>query len=126
MTLRTERRQHPRCETRGLTATIGQAFRWNRITADVLDYNRYGMSLRLTRPLATDQTIDIELDFGTMHIAGVVGVIHNCRGLRDGGYRCGIQFRTGARTQLDRNQIRAQLARLEREIGAEVTGADVG
>jgi len=104
-------------------ATIGVRFPWPRITADVLDFNRYGMSLRLARPLATNQTVDIELDFGVLHIEGVVGVIHNCRSLRDGGYRCGIQFRTGAATQLDRNQIRSQLAGLEREVATVTTNA---
>ena len=108
-----DRRPTPRRSSRGLTATIGQRFRLRRIIADVLDFNRHGMSLKMERPLPTEHPIDIELDFGDLHIEGIVGVIHNCRCLDEGGYRCGIQFRTSARTQLDRNLVRQQLTRLE-------------
>jgi hypothetical protein len=101
-----------------LSATIGQRFRWGRVTADVLDFNRHGMSVRLPRPLPGNQPLEIQLDFGDLHIPDIVGVIHNSRCLRDGSVRYGVQFRTGARTQLDRNAVRAQLARLEGELAA--------
>jgi hypothetical protein len=45
--------------------------------------------------------------------------VYNCRLLNDGMYRCGVRFRTEMRAQLDRDQIREALLRLESLISHE-------
>lgn len=113
-----DRRVYPRRASRGLSATIGQGFSFRRTIAEVLDFNRHGMSLRMAHALPATEPVEIALDFDNLHIDGLVGVIHNCRSLADGSVRCGIQFRTGARTQLDRNAVREKLVRLEKALAA--------
>jgi hypothetical protein len=80
----------------------------------VIDFNRHGMSLVIDRALPRHGTVDLTLACGPIQIDGIVAVVHNCRGLPDGTFRCGVQFRTDSRTQLDRDQIRAALHELER------------
>lgn len=116
-----DRRVHPRRASHGLSATIGQGFRFRRVIAEVLDFNRHGMSLRMARALPATEPIEIALEFENVHIDGLVGVIHNCRSLADGSVRCGIQFRTGARTQLDRNAVREKLVRLEKALANDAS-----
>jgi hypothetical protein len=55
--------------------------------------------------------VDLSLA-GSVAIDGIVGS-STCRLLNDGTYRCGVRFRTETRAQLDRDQIREALLRLE-------------
>jgi hypothetical protein len=108
-----DRRARIRLPADEVVVTLRAGYRVGRVQARVLDFNRYGLSVRTDRPLPPDGTVDLSLALGAVHVSGVVAVIHNCRLLDDGCYRCGLQFRTDARAQFDRNQIRAALARLE-------------
>src|SRR5512139_1854299 len=95
----TDRRDTPRVPAQELSATLRLRYRLARIEATALDFNRHGMSLRTDRPLPEHGAIDLALDFGTIRIEGIVAVIHNCRELGDGSFRCGVQFRTDAHSQ---------------------------
>jgi hypothetical protein len=108
-----ERRDRPRFSGEGVCATLRLGYRFGRVKAMVLDFNRHGMSVVTDRPLPRHGTVDLALACGPIRIDGLVGVIHNCRGLPDGSFRCGVQFRTDSRNQFDRTHIRAALHRLE-------------
>lgn len=109
-----DRRDRARLPAKTLTATLRLQYRLTRVRAPVIDFNRYGMSLRLDRPLPNNGVVHLALVCDAIEIRGIVGVIHNCRALGNDGYRCGVQFRTEAQTQLDRDQTREALAGLER------------
>ena len=108
-----DRRELDRRSTHAFSATLRLQYRLGRIQATVIDFNRHGMSVRLEQPLPNHGAVDLDLRCGPMEIHGIVGVIHNCRGLGDGWYRCGVQFRPEARVQFDRNQIKEALEQLE-------------
>jgi len=109
----TDRRQAPRLTADAVFATLRLHYRLGRIRADVLDFNRHGMSVRLDRALPMHHAVELTLCHGTIAIEGIVGVVHNCRSLNDGTYRCGVRFRTDAQAQFDRDQIREALHALE-------------
>jgi len=109
----TDRRQVPRFAADAVGATLRLQYRLARIQAEVIDFNRYGISLRVDRALPMHHTVDLSLSHRSVTIEGIVGVIHNCRALKDGMYRCGVRFRTDTRAQFDRDQIRAALLHLE-------------
>jgi len=108
-----DRRAFERRSTEAITATLRLQYRLGRIQAAVLDFNRHGMSVRLDQALPDHGAVDLDLHCGPIQIYGVVGVIHNCRSLGDGAFRCGVQFRPEARVQFDRNQIKEALEQLE-------------
>jgi hypothetical protein len=116
----TDRRERARFCATDLCATLRLGYRFGRVKASVLDFNRHGMSLVTDRPLPRHGTVDLALACESVRIDGVVAVIHNCRGLPDGTFRCGLQFRTDARTQFDRERIRTALHELESLLRDEV------
>jgi len=108
-----DRRELDRRSAHAMSATLRLQYRLGRIQAAVIDFNRHGMSVRLDQALPNHGGVDLDLQCGPIEIHGIVGVIHNCRGLGDGSFRCGVQFRPEARVQFDRNQIKEALEQLE-------------
>jgi len=113
-----DRRVLKRLPAGEVAVTLRLGYRLGRVPAVVLDFNRHGMAVRTEQPLPSHGTVDLALECRSVRITGVVAVIHNCRVLGDGGYRCGLQFRTDDRTQLDRVHIRQALTRLEETLAS--------
>jgi len=108
-----DRRALTRLPAADLTATIWLGYRAGRIKAAAIEFNRYGMAVRTSQPLPAHGSVELTLECGGTVIHGVVAAIHNCGVLAEGGYRCGLQFRTDAPTQFDRDHIRRALANIE-------------
>jgi hypothetical protein len=123
-----ERRSLSRLPADELIATLWLGYRQGRIKATALEFNRHGMAVRTEHPLPAHGTVELALECRSIRIQHVVAVIHNCRSLLDGGYRCGLQFRTDARTQFDREKIRSGLSLLEEmlSVSAVESAGDAG
>ena len=107
-----ERRQGLRFAGDALQVALRRRGRFGVIPAEALDFNRFGIAVRTTRPMGRDRPVFMSLRCGAVQIHSVVGVVHNC--VREGRhFRCGIRFRLGSALQLDRQRVEALLARLE-------------
>ncbi len=111
--LHRERRAHARLAgVVRLSAQLRCRGQIGQIPVRVLDFNRHGLAVRCERPLPKDQVVFLALAHGERVLERVVGVVHNCFSL-EGGYRCGIRFRTQSRLQFDRETVESGLAELE-------------
>ena len=108
-----DRRSQPRYQGPGLCAQLRLKGQLSRTSVDVLDFNRHGLAVRSERPLPKDQIVFLSLDDGNQTVERVVGVVHNCLD-QDGGFRCGIRFRTQSSLQFDRELVEQHLRALER------------
>jgi hypothetical protein len=113
MTKCPDRRAIPRFPVTGMTATLRVSGRFSRHDATVIDFNREGATLLLSEPVSASRPIYLSLAKPPLRLDGIVGAIHNCRPAADGGYRCGVQFRTRSLLQLDRESTERELIRLE-------------
>jgi len=116
MTKCPDRRALPRIPVVGMTATVRVSGRFVRQSATVVDFNREGATLRLDTALRTEKPVYVSVSKPPLHLDSIVGVIHNCRPAEDGGFRCGVQFRTGSRLQFDREATEAMLREIERTL----------
>ena len=107
-----ERRSFPRLAGQKLEVTVRQRGQLARSSAAVMDFNRFGIALLAERAFTKDRQVFISLRLDELILDNVVGVVHNCHP-HEGGYRCGIQFRTRSALQLDQNLVEAVLMRLE-------------
>jgi hypothetical protein len=89
---------------------------------DVVDFNRFGVTVALRRPLPINKPLLVSLKYSGSRLDEVVGAAHHCRFLPEGTFRCGIRFRTDSPIQLDRDETEQLLETLERKI-AESLGA---
>ncbi len=112
-----ERRALPRLPAEGMLVRVRRKGRIGRLEGIARDYNRHGIGLVLDQPLPKDATVYISMVCGDDRLENVIGIVHNCLAL-DGGYRCGIQFRTTSHLQMDRCAIELALTQLERAFGA--------
>jgi len=79
----------------------------------VLDYNRDGIAFISSAHLGSRQNIRLSLALDDHQVGPVEATVHNCRKLKTGDYRCGIQFRADSPKQLDRKKIMIGLELLE-------------
>lgn len=116
-----ERRFHARFAGKGLSAHLRVKGRFGRVQLQIIDFNRHGLAAQLEQPLPKDQLVYLSLDSGTVSIARLIGVVHNCLAMTD-GYRCGIRFRTESARQFDRSAAEAQLKALEQQLRETPSG----
>ena len=113
-----ERRALPRLPAEHMLVRVRRKGRIGRIEGIAKDYNRHGIGLVLDKPIPKDTTVYISMASGGQRLENVIGVVHNCLAV-DGGYRCGIQFRTTSHLQMDRCAIEQALTQLEQTFAAQ-------
>lgn len=107
-----ERRALPRLPGQQISAFVRRKGSFNRLSVEVLDFNRHGAAIQLHTPLPREQVVFLTLKLGSTQLERIIGVVHNCLDLKS-GYRCGIRFRTQSDLQFDKAVIEDQLAALE-------------
>lgn len=117
-----DRRSDPRYLGLRLCAHLRLKGQLGRLPVEVLDFNRHGLAVRSERALPKDGIVFLSLDDGEQILERVIGVVHNCLE-QDGGYRCGIRFRTQSSLQFDREFVERRLRALERTL-AKRSGGD--
>jgi len=111
-----ERRGRPRLPgSAGLSAALRIKGQMGQLSVQVLDFNRFGLAACCRRPLPQNQIVFLTLSDGERLLQRVIGVVHNCLSM-DGGYRCGIRFRTQSPLQFDREEVESTLAALETDL----------
>jgi hypothetical protein len=105
-----------------MKATISVRHRFGTHHGDVVDFNRFGVTIALRRPLPINKPLFVSLKHSDSHLDEIVGAAHHCRYSPGGIFRVGIRFRTHSPIQLDRDEIEHLLEMLERKI-AESLGA---
>ena len=116
-----ERRHQPRYRATDLRAQLRLKGHFGRVGNSVVDFNRFGLAIRLQQPLPKQQIVYLSLEIGEMVIERVIGVVHNCLADPE-GYRCGILFRTASDMQFDREMVESDLEQLEQLILANKAG----
>ncbi|MGE0622546.1 MAG: PilZ domain-containing protein [Pseudomonadales bacterium] len=116
-----DRRSEPRYRGLRLCAQLRLKGQLSRSAVEVLDFNRYGLAVRSERPLPKDQIVFLSLDDGEQVLDRVIGIVHNCL-VQEGGYRCGIRFRTQSSLQFDRELVEMRLRSLERALAGRSDG----
>ena len=103
-----ERRSLPRYTGAGISAYVRPKGSFSRLSAEIIDFNRYGAAIRVNQPLPAEQVVYLSLRHGTTQLQRIIGVVHNCVNF-DSSFRCGIRFRTESEQQFDRVMIQGQL-----------------
>ncbi len=111
-----ERRSLERLPVTNMKATISVRHRFGTHHGDVVDFNRFGVTIALRRPLPINKPLLVSLKHPESRLDEVVGVAHHCRYSPDGIFRVGIRFRTNSPIQLDRDEVEHLLEMLERKI----------
>lgn len=62
------------------------------VSAQALDFDRHGMALQVSRPIAPGTHLLLSIDSGPVAVEAIDAVVHNCREWTE-GFRCGVQFR---------------------------------
>jgi len=96
-----------------MKASISVRYRFGTHQGDVVDFNRFGMTVVLRRPIPVNKPLFVTLKYSGTRLESIVGAAHHCRYTPDGTFRCGIRFRTNSPIQLDRDEVNAQLATIE-------------
>ncbi len=117
-----ERRSLERFPVTNMKATISVRYRFGTHQGDVVDFNRFGTTVVMRRPLPINKPLFVSLKYPGSRLDEIVGAAHHCRYSPDGTFRCGIRFRTNSPIQLDRDEVEHLLETLERKI-AESLGA---
>lgn len=86
----------------------------------VLDFNRFGVTVALRRPIPVNKPLFVTLKYRESRLDAIVGAAHHCRFDATGAFRCGIRFRTNSPIQLDRDEIELQLETLEQALAQAV------
>ena len=107
-----DRRSKPRYPTDGLIVSLRRRGKLHHLEAVAIDFNRHGIGLLLDQPIAKDSTVYLTLRLADAQVEDLLGVVHNCISLPT-GYRCGVQFRTTSRLQLDQLATEANLRTTE-------------
>lgn len=111
-----ERRIFERFPVEDMKASISIRFRFGTNQGEVVDFNRYGITVVLRRPVPVNKPIFVTLTHGTTRLESIVGAAHNCRFTANEAFRCGIRFRTNSPNQLDRDEIDLCLEALEKTL----------
>jgi len=101
-----------------MRASISVRYRIGTHQGDVLDFNRFGVTVVLRRPIPVNKPLYVTLKYPAARLQPIVGAAHHCRFTPDGTFRCGIRFRTNSPIQLDRDEIELQLQALESALAA--------
>ncbi len=111
-----ERRSLQRYPAVDMRASISVRFRLGTQQGDVVDFNRFGVTMLLPRPVPVNKPLFVTLKYAGVRLDSIVGAAHHCRFTPEGRFRCGIRFRTNSPIQLDRDEIEAQLHAFEQEL----------
>jgi PilZ domain len=112
-----ERRALVRFPVSEMTASISVRFRIGSYQANVVDFNRHGITIELSRRLPMNKPLFVDLRYPGLDSETIVATAHNCRTLNGGrGYRCGIRFRTDSHLQLDRDDVELALRTVEAQL----------
>lgn len=96
-----------------MSVSLSVRYRLGTHQGRVVDFNRYGVTIELQRPIPLNKPLFVTLKYDGLHPEAIVGTAHNCRCLRVGVFRCGIRFRTDSALQLDRDEVVRSLALVE-------------
>lgn len=107
-----DRRQTPRSPAAALSVTLRPKGRIGSMTAEAVDFNRYGIAVRAAQALTLEQPVFLNLACEDVRVDQIVGIVHNCLRLGE-AYRIGIRFRLNSPLQRDRPLIERQLSCLE-------------
>lgn len=108
----TERRELPRVSAEGFQVDLRPQGRLARMQAQAVDFNRYGIAVVTTTALKERKKVYVTLRLGDLQLDSLVGVVHNCC-QHEGGFRCGIRFKTHAELQTDRALVESLLTSME-------------
>lgn len=112
-----DRRRAARVDGECIDVALRPRGRLIALSAEAVDFSRYGIAVRTDQPLDKDRTVYLNLRCGSVRLDNLVGVVHNC--VRRGGrYRSGIRFRPSSELQHDRTRVEELLAALEVALGA--------
>ncbi len=115
-----ERRSFERFPVADMKASISVRHRLGTHQADVVDFNRFGVTVVLQRAIPVNKPLYLALRYAGMRLDGIVGAAHHCRFTMNGSFRCGIRFRTGSPIQLDRDDIELELEKLEKMLAESI------
>jgi hypothetical protein len=96
-----------------MSVSISIRYRFGTHQGEVLEFNRYGVTIQLQRPIPLNKPLFVTLRYVGLHPEAIVATAHNCRAVKAGVYRCGIRFRTDSHLQLDRDDVERSLGRVE-------------
>ena len=96
-----------------MKAWISIPYRLGTHQGEVVDFNRFGVTVALRRPIPVNKPLLVTLKYAGARLEAIVGAAHHCRFTPDGTFRCGIRFRTNSPIQLDRDEIEIRLETLE-------------
>ena len=114
-----DRRNKTRYPSDGLMVYVRRKGRLGRLEGLAQDFNRHGLAVVLDQPLQKETMVYLNLCSGETKLEQIIGVVHNCIG-QDGGYRCGIQFRTSSVLQFDQAMVEQELSILEARFRAHI------
>ena len=103
-----------------MKASISVRYRFGTHQGDVVDFNRFGMTVVLRRPIPVNKPLFVTLKYSGTRLESIVGAAHHCRYTPDGTFRCGIRFRTNSPIQLDRDEIDLQLGTIEDRLAGSI------
>jgi len=115
-----ERRNLERYPVVDMKASISVRYRFGTHQGDVVDFNRFGVTVVLRRPIPVNKPLFVTLKYSGARLESIVGAAHHCRFTPDGSFRCGIRFRTNSPIQLDRDEIDLQLGSIENALAGSV------
>jgi hypothetical protein len=118
-----ERRNLERFPVADMKAWISVRYRFGTHQGDVVDFNRYGVTVALRRPIPVNKPLFVTLKHAGARLEAIVGAAHHCRFTSDGTFRCGIRFRTNSPNQLDRDEMELRLETLERALSESLVSA---
>ena len=116
-----ERRHLERIVVANMKASISVQYRFGTHHGDVVDFNQFGITVLLRRPLPVNKPLFITLVQVSWRVEAIVGAAHHCRFLPEGSFRCGIRFRTNSPIQMDRDEIQRRLQSVENALVVDVT-----
>ena len=108
-----EKRVSKRLEAFGMSLQVTLNGHRVKTPLSVLDYNRNGIAFISSVHLGYSQKVRLSLQLKNNRVGPIEVSIHNCRKLKSGEFRYGIQFRTNSTNQLDRKKMVLGLALLE-------------
>lgn len=108
-----ERRASLRVQASAIVVCVTANGHRIKIPPKVINFNQYGIALLCKQHLNCSHSFRISLKFKSIAIGPVEAALHNCRKLKNGEFRCGIQFRPDSPFQLDTHRIKAELHALE-------------
>ena len=118
-----DRRGTPRLDGTLIAVTLRPRGRLGTVTAQAVDFNRYGIAVHTESPLDKDRVVYLNLQCGDVRLENLVGVVHNC--VRRGSiFRSGIRFRPSSELQHDKPLVEALLPALEAAVKSRVGRGD--